>query len=85
MDMTAAAIKSETLTNLARLRETPAFAWFMEKCVRPMHEEAERRLHDTRNIMPEQREIAAHVADALRQIIEWPDDQFTRNNPDGVQ
>jgi hypothetical protein len=77
---TEAQRRSEYLVNLAKLRETPAFAWFMEKCVGEMHKSAEKQLHNTRNVTPEQREIAAHVVELLGQILEWPEDQFTRNN-----
>lgn len=77
---TEAQRRSEYLVNLAKLRETPAFAWFMEKCVKAKHEEAEKQLHSLRGVTPEQREVAAHLAESLRQILEWPEDQFTRNN-----
>lgn len=85
MEKTASAIRSETLVNIAALRRTPAFAWYVEKCIQPLHDEAERTLHAVRGVTKEEREIAAHLAAKLREVLGWVDDQYSRHNGDDAK
>ena len=66
--------ESRTQENLAKIEElnhSAAFRWFMAEIVGKNRDEAERILHDL-TVTKDDREIAAHVCEALKKVAGAP-------------
>lgn len=65
---------AQILSHCSDLLASPAFAWFLESAVKPGLDVTEARLRAL-GTSPAEREIAAHVAHALREVLEFAENQ----------
>ena len=63
------------LSMLATLATSDPFRFFLKQCVDAKLQEADRIMHD-KSVSADERTNALHVKLAIREILEWPDEQI---------